>query len=389
MKKVTILGASGSIGRNTLEVIKNLRDDFSVVCLSVHSNTDFLVEQAKIFHPETVVITGPAPDEKAVAELKSEGIRIYFGERGLTRALSAFEFDILVNALVGAVGLSPTLLAIERGKDIALANKETLVMAGELVTGMAKKHGVKLIPIDSEHSAIFQCLVGENIDEVDRIILTGSGGPFFNRPETLFSEITIEETLKHPNWKMGKKISVDSATMMNKGLEIIEAFWLFGLPLEKIDLVIHPQSIIHSLVKFVDGSFKAQLGWPDMKIPIQYALTHPFRYSLKVKDLNFADLGMLTFFNPDHNKFPSLRLALEAIKIGGSAPAVLNAANEKAVEKFLERQISFTAIPQLVEDTLSKHKVKQYPELDDIIFDDQWARDFVEEMIRSRKLASS
>ncbi|HDL18093.1 MAG TPA: 1-deoxy-D-xylulose-5-phosphate reductoisomerase [Bacteroidetes bacterium] len=387
MKKIAIFGASGSIGKNTLDVISRLPDEFRITCMSVHTSVDFLLQQALKLRPEAVIVTGENAPQGSIERLKENGISVFLGADGLQQAVKSVDFDILLNALVGAAGLLPTLLAVEMGRTIALANKETLVMAGELITRAAEKSGAKLIPVDSEHSAIFQCLLGERSENVKRIILTGSGGPFFTRQENRFDEITVEEALSHPNWKMGPKITVDSATMMNKGLEIIEAFWLFGLPLQKIDVVIHPQSIIHSLVEFVDGSLKAQLGWPDMRIPIQFALTYPLRKKLQTKKLDFADLKQLTFFHPDSQKFPNLRLAVEALKMGGTAPAILNAANEAAVQKFLAREIRFTAIPELIETALSRRPVRKNPTLDDILQEDRWAREFVRNAVQSGKVA--
>ncbi len=386
MKKVALLGASGSIGKNAITVMKNHPDEFQVTCLSAHTKIDYLVRQALELRPQAVVITSETRNDERLKQLQREGIQVFYGDNGLTAAIAVCDFDILVNALVGAVGLLPTLSALERGKSVALANKETLVMAGELVTTAARQHQAKLIPIDSEHSAIFQCLVGEKIENVSRIILTGSGGPFLHRQANQFSAITVAEALNHPKWKMGPKITIDSATLMNKGLEIIEAYWLFGVPLAKIDLVIHPQSIIHSLVEFVDGSIKAQLGWPDMKVPIQYALTYPGRRSAPIRELDFAMLKELTFFYPDHNRFPNLRLAVAAIQQGGSAPAVLNATNEVAVRYFLANKIPFTAIPALIEKTLAQHRTIAHPDLPAILAADQWAREFVDEVVLAGKI---
>jgi 1-deoxy-D-xylulose-5-phosphate reductoisomerase len=387
MKKVAIFGASGSIGKNTIEVVKTFQHEFQVICLSVHTNTEFLFEQAIKLRPQVVVITDSSQSDSNISKLEKKGIRILWGSEGLIEALLSVDYDILINALVGAAGLLPTLTAIEMGKTVALANKESLVMAGELITSKAEESNSALLPIDSEHSAIFQCLVGENINDVRRVIITGSGGPFLTIEKNHFHDITVAEALTHPNWEMGKKITIDSATLMNKGLEIIEAHWLFDLPLEKIDLVIHPQSIIHSLVEFVDGSMKAQLGWPDMKLPIQYALTYPARRYLHSKKINLTELEHLTFYQPDYNKFPALQLAIDSIKVGGTATTVLNAANEKAVLNFLARKIPFTSIPKLIAQTLVEHQVKQNPTLDDIIMIDQWARNFVERLIKNRKVA--
>lgn len=387
MKQIALLGASGSIGRNTLEVISKYPENFKVNVLSVHSQVDFAVEKAQELKPEAVIISDNNDILDAIDFLEKQGIKVYVGDNGLEQALVEFDFDLLVNALVGGIGLVPTLAAIRSGKSVALANKETLVMAGELVNNELKQHDATLIPIDSEHSAIFQCLVGEPRESVKRIILTGSGGPFLQRDINDFHNITIEESLAHPNWKMGKKITVDSATLMNKGLEIIEAYWLFGISLDQIDLVIHPQSIIHSMVEFVDGSIKAQLGWPDMKIPIQYALTYPERLPMQSDEMNFAELKELTFFEPDYEKFPNLRLASEAIKKGGTMPAVLNAANEEAVHLFLNGVISFMDISQLIGDTMQRHDCVTHPGLDETLAADRWARHYVVENIRTQKIS--
>ncbi len=385
MKRIAVLGASGSIGRNALEVIGTYPKKFEVAFLSVHTQVDFAVEKALELQPEAVVLTGNTDILEAVSVLKKRDIRVYLGDSGLLEALENCEYDILVNALVGGIGLVPTLTAIRLGKTVALANKESLVMAGELVSKELEKHNTSIIPIDSEHNAIFQCLAGENKDSIKRIILTGSGGPFLNRQVDNFHSITIEEALAHPNWKMGKKITIDSATLINKGLEIIEAHWLFGLALDQIDLVIHPQSIIHSMVEFQDGSIKAQLGWPDMKIPIQYSLTYPERYPASFKKLDFATLKELTFIKPDLEKFPNLRLAIEAIKSGGVAPAVLNAANEEAVHLFLSGVIQFPSIAELIEDAIDNHSATNQPDLEQILSADRWARNFVFERVRMRK----
>ena len=312
MKRILLLGASGSVGQNVLDVISRHRQEFTVVAMSVHRQAKFLAEKAHEFHLETAAVTGPSPDQDILRVLEAQGIKVFLGVNGLLEMIRQTEFDLMVNAIVGAAGLLPTVESIRKGKNVALANKESLVMAGEIVTALAAARGVQLIPIDSEHSAVFQCLMGEQIDNVRRIILTGSGGPFLHRKRELLQDVTVEEALAHPNWRMGRKITIDSATYMNKGLEIIEAHWLFDVPLEKIDVVIHPQSIIHSLVEFVDGSVKAQLGWPDMRVPIQLALTYPDRLPLSTRQLDFADLRELTFFRPDETRFPALRYAKEA-----------------------------------------------------------------------------
>lgn len=385
MKQIGIFGASGSIGRNALKVIAEYPDRFRVAFMSVHTQVDFAVEKALEIRPKAVAITGSEDVLHAMSVLEKKGIKVFTGDQGLANILESCEYDLLVNALVGGIGLIPTLTAIEAGKTVALANKESLVMAGGLVNEAIREHNGILIPIDSEHSAIFQCLVGEEENTVDKIVLTGSGGPFLNRKPGEFANVTIEEALAHPNWKMGKKITIDSATMMNKGLEIIEAHWLFGLPLEAIDLVIHPQSIVHSMVKFKDGSFKAQLGWPDMKVPIQYSLTFPDRLPLYSKDLDFAEIQQLTFQKPDFERFPNLKLAIDSIKEGGTAPAVLNAVNEEAVYLFLDGVIPFNLIPILIEEALNNHDCKQNPGLEAILASDQWARNYIYEKIRMQK----
>ena len=377
MKRILLLGASGSVGRNVLDVVSRHRKKFSVVAVSIHRQVQFLVEKAHEFRLECAAVTGPSPDGKTIRLLKEQGVKIFSGPEGLLQMIREADFDLLVNAIVGAAGLLPTVEAIRKGKNVALANKESLVMAGEMITALAAQHGVRLIPIDSEHSAVFQCLMGEQIENVRRVILTGSGGPFLHRKREHLDDVTVEEALAHPNWRMGRKITIDSATYMNKGLEIIEAHWLFQVPLEKIDVVIHPQSIIHSLVEFVDGSVKAQMGWPDMRVPIQFALTYPGRLPLATRQLDFADLRELTFFRPDETRFPALRYAKEALLRGGTAPAVLNGANEAAVQLFLERKIRFTQIAELVKQALQAHKVTGAPTLDDILQADAWAREFV------------
>ena len=385
MKRIALLGASGSIGRNTLEVISNYPEKFKVSLLSVHTQVDFAVEKALELKPEAVIFTDNNDVYDAIDLLEKQNITVYIGDGGLEEALKVCHYDLLVNSLIGGIGLVPTLTAIKQGKPVALANKETMVIAGELVNSELDKHNVSLIPIDSEHSAIFQCLVGEPKESIKRIILTGSGGPFYRRDINEFDDITIEESLAHPIWKMGKKITVDSATLMNKGLEIIEAYWLFGIPLDKINLVIHPQSIIHSMVEFVDGSIKAQMGWPDMKVPIQYALSYPDRLPLHSNEMDFATVKELTFLKPDYEKFPNLNLAIEAIRKGGTLPAVLNAANEEAVHLFLDGVISFKAISSLIIQAMQKHSCVDHPNLDEILEADLWARNFVLENTRLRK----
>ncbi len=376
MKKILILGSSGSIGVNTLNVIRNFPDKFSVVGLTVNSRIDVLEHQIKEFKPEFVVVT----DESKAKELQSNIgnlCQVLSGYDELLNAASQRDYDVLLGSMVGFAGLAPTLEAIKRGKRIALANKETLVVAGELVTKLILENGAEILPVDSEHSAIYQCLVGENLNEVEKLILTASGGPFLNKDKSFFENATVDEALNHPNWKMGNKISIDSATMMNKGLEVIEAHWLFGLPAEKINVVVHPQSIIHSMVQFVDGSIKAQLGLPDMKLPIQYALTFPERLENSFERTDFPAINNLSFFEPDFDKFTCLQLAFDALKSGGTAPCILNAANEIAVDKFINREIKFSQISDLISKALNKIENHSDPDIETIFECDRKTREFV------------
>jgi len=376
MKKVLLLGSTGSIGINTLNVIRNFPEEFEITALTVNTRIDLLEPQINEFNPDTVVVK----NEKSGSELRKKianKCRVLTGEDGLIEAASSLEYDIFVGAMVGFSGLAPALEAIKRGKIIALANKETLVVAGELVTRMCKKYGAKLIPIDSEHSAIYQCLEGEKNNCVEKIILTASGGPFLNKKKSALGTVTVEEALSHPNWKMGNKITIDSASMMNKGLEIIEAHWLFDIEKDKIEVVIHPQSIIHSMVQFVDGSIKAQLGLPDMKLPIQYALTYPNRLTNNFKRINLPKIGNLTFFSPDMEKFECLKLAYKVLNEGGTAPCVLNAANEIAVDKFLKGKIKFSSIPQLINEALDKIENHKSPDVETIFECDKKTRELV------------
>lgn len=379
MKKIAILGSTGSIGRNAIEVILNFPDRFKVTYLAVNKNIELLLEQVRILKPRGVAIFDRKKAEE-FSKLVNGTVEVLAGEEGLVEIVSRDDVDIVLNSLVGFSGLKPTVKAIENKKRIALANKETLVVAGEIITKLLKENDVELIPVDSEHNAIFQCLVGENVSSINKIILTASGGPFLNKDKSELENVTIEEALKHPNWKMGKKITIDSATLMNKGLEVIEAHWLFGLPVEKIKVVIHPQSIIHSMVEFVDGSIKAQLGVPDMKIPIQYALTYPERTPANYGQVDFVKLGKITFLEPDFEKFECLKIAYEVAKLGGTYPTVLNAANEVAVELFLNRKIKFTQIPEIIKRAIDSHRPKFNPDLDDIFKVDFETREFVKNL---------
>ena len=375
MKKVLVLGSTGSIGINTLNVIRSLPGQFKISALMVNTRIDLLEPQIEEFKPGCVVVKEEKPAEELRKRLK-EKIEVLSGIEGLSAAASNCDYDIFIGAMVGSAGLAPTIQAIKRGKRVALANKETLVVAGELITRLAELYGAEILPVDSEHSAIFQCMTGENINQVEKLILTASGGPFLNKTKAEFLNVTIEEALNHPNWKMGNKITIDSASMMNKGLEVIEAKWLFNIQQDKIDVVIHPQSIVHSMVQFVDGSVKAQLGLPDMKLPIQFALTYPERLKNIYPRTNLPLIGHLTFFEPDLDKFECLKIAYSALESGGSAPCVLNAANEIAVDKFLKGKIKFSRIPYIINKSLEKINHHTQPDLDIIFQCDRQTREF-------------
>jgi len=376
MKKVFVLGSTGSIGINCLNVINNLKHDFEVTGLTVNSNTELLFAQIREFNPKVVAVKDEDAAKKILNKIP-QGCQLLVGEEGLIKAALETEYDIFMGAMVGFAGLAPTIEAVKRGKRIALANKETLVVAGEIVTKLVLENSAEIIPVDSEHSAIYQCLVGENLNEVEKLVLTASGGPFRDKDKSFFETATVDEALNHPNWKMGSKITIDSATMMNKGLEVIEAHWLFGLPQEKIEVVIHPQSIIHSMVQFVDGSIKAQLGLPDMKLPIQYALTFPERVQNDFPRTSMPTIGSLTFYEPDLNKFECLKLAFDALITGGTAPCILNAANEVAVSKFLQKEIKFSDIPLLINRALNKVESVFSPDLGTIFECDRVTREYV------------
>jgi 1-deoxy-D-xylulose-5-phosphate reductoisomerase len=376
-KNIAILGSTGSIGRNSIEVIANFPDQFKVSYLTVNNNVDGLSEQVRRLKPKGVVVL----DRLSAEECKKRfdgATEVLAGEQGLLDIVQRDDVDVVISSLVGFAGLKPTVAAIKAKKKIALANKETLVVAGEIIMELVKETSGTLIPIDSEHSAIFQCLVGESAASVGKIILTASGGPFLNTPKDVLKKATVEQALNHPNWKMGNKVTIDSATLMNKGLEVIEARWLFDVSPGIIDVVIHPQSIIHSMVEFIDGSVKAQLGVPDMKIPIQYALTYPDRAPSNFGRVDFPKLKEMTFFPPDLKRFQCLELAYDALNEGGTMPAALNAANEIAVKRFLEGRISFLQIPETICRTMEKHPVMKRPDLDDIAAADGSARRFAE-----------
>ena len=376
MKKLLLLGSTGSIGVNSLNVIRKFPERFSVSVLTVNNNIELLQKQIEEFHPETVVVV----NEKKAEELRNNfngNCNILAGKDALCKVASQSDYDILLGAVVGFSGLAPTIEAIKRGKRIALANKETLVVAGDLVTNLVKEHNAEIIPVDSEHSAIFQCLIGEKNEQVEKLIITASGGPFLNTDKESFSTVTVKEALHHPNWNMGNKITIDSATMMNKGLEVIEARWLFGFLSDQIEIIIHPQSIVHSMVQFVDGSIKAQLGFPDMRLPIQFALTYPERFKNDMGRTDMPKLRELTFFEPDFNKYKCLNLAFQVLKEGGTTPCILNAANEIAVSRFLKEEIKFSDIPNFITEALNKFENHTIPDIETIFECDRLTRDYV------------
>ncbi|MGG6438901.1 1-deoxy-D-xylulose-5-phosphate reductoisomerase [Saccharococcus caldoxylosilyticus] len=380
MKYISILGASGSIGTQTLDIIRSHPDEFRLAAVSIGKNVDMARAMIEEFAPRLVAVA----DRDAYDKLRSEyagKVKIIYGEEGLIEAAVFPETDIVVTAVVGSVGLVPTLKAIEAGKTIALANKETLVTAGHIVTEEAKKRGVALLPVDSEHSAIFQCLQGEKREQVEKIILTASGGSFRDKTREELKHVTVEEALRHPNWSMGAKVTIDSATMMNKGLEVIEAHWLFELPYEQIDVLLHRESVIHSLVQFRDTSVIAQLGTPDMHVPIQYALSYPERLPLSVKPLDLAQIGTLNFKRMDLERYRCLRFAYEAGKAGGSLPTVLNAANEEAVAAFLAGRIAFLDIEEYIERALEWHEMIKEPSLEEIRRIDAETRKYVQSLL--------
>lgn len=380
-KGIAVLGSTGSIGTQTLDVVRAFPDRFEVVVLTCGSNAHLLVAQALEFLPQAVVIIDKTQFEFVKAKLGHTAIAVYSGVQALEDVVQIEQIDVVLNAIVGAAGLRPTIKAIENGKDIALANKETLVVAGELVMGLALKHQVKMLPVDSEHSAIFQCLVGEDANPIEKIYITASGGPFRGKDRSLLASVTKEHALKHPNWVMGAKITIDSASLMNKGLEVIEAKWLFDLEVDQVDVIVHPQSIVHSLVQFQDGSIKAQLGVPDMKLPIQYALSYPLRLENNFERFNFLDYPQLTFEKPDLHTFRNLALAYDSLRKGGNRSCVLNAANEIVVDAFLKDKISFLGMSDVIETVLEKVNYLARPSLDDYIECDYAARRIAEEII--------
>ena len=374
MKKISVLGSTGSIGTQTLDVVSKHRDFFQIEGLAAGSNVDLLLQQIKEFKPKKVSVASKELADRISPDLP-EGTQLYYGQEGLIEVAAGTDADVVVTAVVGSMGLPSTLAAIEAGKTIGLANKETLVTAGHLVTALARAKAVDIIPIDSEHSAIFQCLNGERREDVEFITLTASGGSFRDLSREQLRNVTVEDALKHPNWSMGAKITIDSATMVNKGLEVIEAHWLFGLEYEQIQVLLHPESIIHSFVQYRDSSIIAQLGNPDMRVPIQYALTYPERWPSTSQKLSLAEAGKLHFREMDLERFPCLRLAYECGKMGGTATTVFNAANEIAVARFLRREISFLQIEDIIEGVLNKHQNTPEPALEAIEESDRLARE--------------
>lgn len=373
-KRIAILGSTGSIGTQSLEVISQFPESFSVTILTAGRNAELLIQQARQFNPKIVVLSDPQAYQVAKEALKNTDIEVLFGEDALERVMRVDCFDLVITALVGSVGLRPTVAAIQAGKDVALANKETLVVAGDLITTLVKKHGVQLLPVDSEHSAIFQCLVGEKNASVEKVVLTASGGPFRGWKRADLVNVTKQQALRHPNWTMGAKITIDSASMMNKGLEVIEARWLFGISPEQIDVIVHPQSIVHSLVQFCDGSLKAQLGMPDMKLPILYALGYPERMKSSFERFDFLQYPQLTFEHVDLEVFKNLKLAFQALNAAGNSACILNAANEVAVEAFLSDRIGFLRMSEVIEETLCQVSYRSACGLEDYIQDDKKSR---------------
>ncbi len=389
MKKITLLGSTGSIGVSTLDIVEKKPKKFKVVALAAGRNVRLLAQQILKFHPRIVAVRSKQDAEHLNRILGSKNtIPILYDETGIEELASYPLSDIVVSAISGAAGLKPTLAAIEAGKDIALANKETMVVGGHIVTKKARRKKIKILPVDSEHSAIFQCLAGQIPKNLKRIILTASGGPFFNLSRDDLKKVTLQQALRHPRWKMGRKITIDSASLMNKGLEVIEAKWLFNLSIAQIDVLIHPQSIVHSLIELVDGSVLAQLGIADMRIPIAYALAYPDRMKNDLPLLDLARTGPLAFHKPDMNKFPCLGLAYEAGRLGGTAPVVLNAANEVAVAAFIENKICFNDLPKVIEKVLDKHQTQNNPTLEDILGADGEARIKAEIVIKKLKKGS-
>ncbi len=379
------MGSTGSIGTQALEVVRENRELFQVSVLTAQNNVDLLAAQALEFKPKQVVIGDESHLDKLRVLLQGSGITVSTGSAALNEVVCLPEVEIVLTALVGFAGLEPTLSAIQAGKDIALANKETLVVAGDLVMRMAKKHGVRILPVDSEHSAIFQCLVGEESNPIEKVYLTASGGPFRGKDREFLAQVSKDQALKHPNWVMGAKITIDSASLMNKGLEVIEAKWLFDLAADQIDVIVHPQSIVHSLVQFQDGSMKAQLGLPDMKLPIQYALAYPERIANQFPRFNFLDYPELTFEQPDLDSFRNLDLAFEALKRGGNMPCIINAANEVVVAEFLKDRVGFLQMSEVIEECMQRVPYVTQPNLEDYLQTDFETRLLAQQIVTSTK----
>lgn len=377
LKRISLLGSTGSIGVSSLKVISHLKDSIEVVYLTANNNSDLLIEQALKFRPQAVCISNELKYDEVKSYLSNTSIKVFKGREGLLEIASRDNVDIMLNGLVGSAGMRPTLNAINSGVNVALSNKESLVMAGQIIKEALEKSEAELFPVDSEHSAIWQCLQGEQLEDVRNLILTGSGGPFRQRKLSTFSEISVEEALKHPNWDMGKKISIDSATMMNKGLEVIEAYWLFNFELENIKIIIHPQSIVHSMIELKDGSIKAQMGVPDMKVPIQYALMYPRHVDSPWERLNFLECQDLTFQKPDFQRFPCIELAFQSLRRKGTAGAALNLANDYSVDLFLKNKIKFTDIFKINKSCLDKHDWEQKPDLKNLVELELWVKEHV------------
>lgn len=383
MKNIAVLGSTGSIGTQTLEIVRE-NDDLNVVSLAAGSNIEMLEKQIREFEPQVVCVYNEKKAEELKIKVSDTDVKIVTGMDGLIETAVIKTADIVLTAVVGMIGIRPTIAAIKACKDIALANKETLVTAGHIIMPLAKECGIKILPVDSEHSAIFQSLQGNKKSQLSKILLTASGGPFRNTPKEELKNVTVKDALKHPNWSMGRKITIDSATMVNKGLEVIEAKWLFDVDIDNIEVVVQPQSLIHSMVEYVDGGIMAQLGTPDMKLPIQYALFYPDRRPLDGKRVNFFDIANITFFKPDREKFKGFDLAFRAGKTGGSLPTIYNAANELAVSKFLNEEIRFLDIPELIETAMNNHKVIDNPSLEQILDSEQEAYESVNRALSKR-----
>ncbi len=385
-KRIAILGSTGSIGTQALEVLEKQKNKFEIAVLTANNNSELLIRQAKKYLPNSVVIANKQKYPEVNEALSNQLIKVFAGAESIAQIVELDSIDIVLTAMVGYAGLLPTINAIASGKNIALANKETLVVAGDLITRLAQKHNVSIYPVDSEHSAIFQCLVGEDYNQIEKIILTASGGPFRGKKKDFLKKVKPEQALKHPNWDMGAKITIDSATLMNKGLEVIEAKWLFQLQPEQVEVIIHPQSIIHSIVQFCDGSMKAQMGLPDMKLPIQYALGFPERLSSDFPRFNFLDYPELNFEQPDTENFRNLKIAFDAVHKAGNTPCIMNAANEVVVNAFLKHQIGFTDMPDIIEKVINRISYQQILAYDDYVAFDNEARSISKEIIQKTKI---